>query len=127
MNIKKLTGTIALKLSDIILCLLFLILGFFFAISQKHFMPTPLLRSISLITLIVIMSLIFMAVKNKEPVFAVSRFLAVFWGSLTFVIIAVNHVIIRFDLSLRHLSILLFSVLCPYLAGLIFGAIKKKS
>ena len=103
------------KLSDVAVLVVLFLAGYFFTITQKYYIPGAI-RVYTYLAMVAIMySLIFALIAPKKPV-ELANSLAVIFGALVVVIIIVQDIMIKYQLSWRTPIIFLAVVVIPYLA-----------
>jgi hypothetical protein len=115
-----------LKWNEHLLALLLVLAGFVFTVLQKNFIPAVFLRSVALLAVVSGLAFIFFLAKKPVKPLVLSRYLCFYWGTIAVVIVAVEHVIIKFDLSYKQAIIMADVLTGPFIAGYIYGFPARK-
>jgi hypothetical protein len=97
-----------------------LALGYAFAITQRRWLPLALRPAALSVVVIALMVGYFFAVRPPAPA-ALSRWLCAVAGTAVALIVLVQHVIIRLDISWRAPIVLAITLASPFVAGWIYA------
>ena len=99
----------------IILAILFAA-GFLLIEIQREFILLPWRFFTSPVIIIIIVTLFFVIVRPAKP-YSLSRLLSLVLGAVTLAMILTMHVIVRFDFSLRYMTLFAYALSVPFLSG----------
>ena len=114
-----------LTTKESLLLLFIFIVGYAFAEVQHFFVPDAILPFTYIVAILFLLLAFFAFVKPADPV-ALGSFLAVLLGGIVAVIIVIEDFLIRHNYSWRVAIVLGGAILCPLLAGWLYGMVVKK-
>ena len=94
-------------------------LGFIYIKIDQLFLPEMLRPPVLLIVLVSGMVGFFRIVIPANP-WNLAKFLSFWFGVLTGILIVLQHIVIRFDISCKVLIVFTFAVVCPLISGWIY-------
>jgi hypothetical protein len=101
------------------------IAGYLFTELQYLLIPEATRPFSYLLAVTVLLLLFFSLVKPERP-YELARFLAVLLGAIVAVIIVIEDIIIRHTLSYKLAVVLGGAIICPLVAGSLYGILRKK-
>jgi hypothetical protein len=108
-----------LQFKHYLLLAVLLVAAYLVTVSLKYWLPLPLRPPVLLAAVTGMFYLFYLVVKPAD-LSAVSRLLAILFGDIAALIVIVQHVVVRFDLSYKALIVVAAAVLSPYLAAWLY-------
>jgi len=103
---------------------LIVILDYIYIRIDQLFIPERFRPLAFALVLIISLLIFFFFVKPEQP-YRLSRFLSFWLGVIVLIIIVITHVIITFDLSVKGLVILTFTIGIPWLTGILYKTVTR--
>lgn len=108
-----------LKIKECVYLIILLAIGYIFTITQKYYIP-EIIRPFTLVfVFIAIFTILYIIVKPEDPR-KLSNYLSFLTFAIVLLIVIIQHIIIKFDISYKAVIILIASYLAPIPAYLIY-------
>ncbi len=114
-----------LKLYEWLILVILYAAGFVLLELERKFIP-EMARYFTAFLIIFAIFLVFYLIVGPASPFALSRLLSIVLVIAAVLTIVIVHMIISFDVSLKHLPLVAYVAVIPYLAGWLYGMFGKK-
>jgi multidrug resistance efflux pump len=100
-------------------------IGYLITVSLKYWLPLPL-RPPVLLIIITGMFYVFYLLIKPNNVFTLSKYLSILFTAIASIIILIQHVIIKFDITYKAAIIISVTMVSPYISGYLYKLFKTK-